>query len=76
MQLSMTQLHEALIDVQTQLAFQEAAVSELNKVVSEQQTELLTLKRQMKLLKAELDAALAVNPAVNTPNHEPPPPHY
>lgn len=76
MTLSLTQLHDAVIEMQTQMAFQEATVGELNKVVSEQQTEILTIKRQMKLLKAELDTALAVNGGVNAESGEPPPPHY
>ncbi len=64
-------------ELQTQLAFQEDTLSALNAALAEQQREILTLQRQMSLLKSQQDdhaAALADLPG--GPPVDERPPHY
>jgi SlyX protein len=46
---------EQLMDLQSQLAFQEDTVATLNEAMIEQQQEILTLRRQLTLLKERQD---------------------
>lgn len=48
-------LQQQLVDVQTQLAYQEDTVRQLNQALSAQQQEILVLRRQMQLLKQRQD---------------------
>ncbi|NND68412.1 MAG: SlyX family protein [Halioglobus sp.] len=43
-------LREMLVDLQSQLAFQEDAIAALDGVVSQQQHEIILLRRQVELL--------------------------
>lgn len=63
-----------LVEVQTQLAYQEDTVSALNDALASQQQEILVLRRQLQLLKQRLDEH-AASPAGQGAEQEKPP-HY
>jgi SlyX protein len=63
-----------LVDVQTQLAYQEDTVRELNDALARQQQEILVLRRQLQLLKQRQDEQGA-GPSAAGPLEEKPP-HY
>ncbi len=65
---------QQLFDVQTQLAYQEDMVRELNDALALQQQEILVLRRQLQLLKQRQDD-MASEPA-GPDNPDEPPPHY
>lgn len=65
---------QQLFDMQTQLAYQEDMVRELNDALALQQQEILVLRRQLQLLKQRQDD---MGSATSTEdNAEEPPPHY
>ena len=66
-----------LQDLQSQLAFQDDTIAALNEALAGQQRELLTLRRQVELLKLRQDeqaAALDERPGGDAPAERPP--HY
>jgi SlyX protein len=65
---------QQLVDVQTQLAYHEDLVGELNNALASQQQEILVLRRQLQLLKQRQDDQ-APGPAGSGPAEETPP-HY
>jgi len=65
---------QQLFDVQTQLAYQEDMVRELNDALALQQQEILVLRRQLQLLKQRQDD-MASEPG-GPDNPDEPPPHY
>jgi SlyX protein len=67
-------IRQQLVDVQTQLAYQEDTVRELNEALSRQQQEILVLRRQLQLLKQRQDEQ-GTGPATAGPLEEKPP-HY
>jgi SlyX protein len=70
----MEEVVQQLFDVQTQLAYQEDMVRELNDALALQQQEILVLRRQLQLLKQRQDD-MASEP-VGPDNADEPPPHY
>ncbi len=69
------ELQRQVEELQSQLAFQEDTVAALNEALSGQQQEILTLKRQLALLKQRLDEqALQIGEAVPAADEKPP--HY
>ena len=54
---SISKLEDNLIDLQSQLAFQEDTVQTLNKVVIEQQGQIERLNEMLTLLKQQVDQA-------------------
>ncbi len=68
------EIKQYLVDVQTQLAYQEDTVRELNEALSRQQQEILVLRRQLQLLKQRQDEQ-GTGPAAAAPLEEKPP-HY
>jgi SlyX protein len=64
---------EEIIDIQSRLAFQEDALTELNKVAARQQREIRELKEEIKQLKEGLKSVAASIPGRG---EEEPPPHY
>ena len=70
-------LKTALGELQTQLAFQEDTVDALNRALSAQQQEILTLRRQLALLKQQVEEqAAAQGEARLASADEEKPPHY
>jgi SlyX protein len=65
---------QQLFDMQTQLAYQEDMVRELNDALALQQQEILVLRRQLQLLKQRQDDMGSVSSTED--NAEEPPPHY
>jgi len=68
-------LRQQLDDVQTQMAYQEDAVRELNDALSLQQQEILLLRRQIQLLKQRQDEQGTGPDGAAAPADEKPP-HY
>ncbi len=68
-------LKEQLVELQSQLAFQEDTVSTLNEALSQQQQEILTLRRQVTLLKERQDEQ-AAQIGEGGPPVDQKPPHY
>ncbi len=66
---------ERLIDIESRIAFQEAAIQELSDVVGRQQLELDRLRNLCIDLQARLADAAASEGGRALPGHEPPP-HY
>ncbi len=65
-----------LVELQSQMAFQEDMMSSLNEALTEQQREVLLLRRQVELLKQRLEEqALSADPGSPPAGHERPP-HY
>jgi SlyX protein len=69
------ELRAQLEEVQTQLAYQEDAVRELNDALSLQQQEILLLRRQIQLLKQRQDEQGTGSHGAAAPADEKPP-HY
>lgn len=74
---ALAQLQQQLMEVQSQLAFQEDTVQALNDAVAQQQQEILLLRRQLALLKQRQDeqAVRADEQGGGLPVAEKPP-HY
>lgn len=66
-------MNERLIELETQLAFQDGVIQELNDVVISQQQQLDLLKREMQLLREQF---ASLNDKMVSSGNEPPPPHY
>jgi SlyX protein len=71
------QLKQQMMELQSQLAFQEDAVESLDAALSEQQQEILVLRRQVELLKERQETQAAAEEAggADAPANERPP-HY
>ncbi|WP_263080207.1 SlyX family protein [Endozoicomonas sp. Mp262] len=67
-------MDDVLIDLQTQLSFQEDTIAQLNDVVTRQQLDIIQLREEMEKLKA-LYRAVLDNSKVEAPANEVPP-HY
>ena len=69
------QLRQQLVDLQSQFAFHEDTVNSLNGALAEQQKEILTLQRQVSLLKQQQDEqAMQLDQSAPAANEKPP--HY
>ncbi len=64
---------DRLIELETQMAFQDSVIQELNTVVTAQQQQLDKLKRELHLLQEQL---AHLNDKMVSSGNEPPPPHY
>lgn len=70
-----TKLEDKLIDLQSQLAFQEDTVQALNEVVTEQQGQIERLNEMMMLLKHQFEQS-QFDAGVDNSLVEERPPHY
>ena len=67
--------HEAhIVDLETRLTYQEAALQELSDVIVRQQKTLDSLGAQLELLKQQMRSQAQFD--VLPTSQEPPPPHY
>lgn len=73
------ELEQRLVDLESRLAFQEQALSELSDALAaardEEGRNALLLHRVLEELK-QMRSAMAANPLAADPAQEPPPPHY
>lgn len=71
------ELKQHMMELQSQLAFQEDALGTLDQVVAQQQQEILLLRRQLELLRQRQQEQVANNEAgqINVSADEKPP-HY
>ena len=68
-------MNQALVDLQTQLSFQEDTIDQLNDVVTRQQKDIDQLRAEVNALKAAYRALVANTKAEPLPEQEIPP-HY
>lgn len=64
---------ETLVDLQTRLAFQDQAITELNDVIADQQQQLDQLREQLRMLN---DKLIMLEESVETEQDNEKPPHY
>ena len=70
-------LKEQMMDLQSQLAFQEDAVKSLDEALALQQQEILLLRRQLELLRQQQLEQSTQNEEINGSNPvDEKPPHY
>jgi SlyX protein len=73
------QLEQRLVDLETRVAFQEQALSELSDALAaardDEARNALAMHRILEELK-HMRSAVAANPFTADPSQEPPPPHY
>ena len=67
-------MENEIIDLQSKLAFQDEAISELNHVITDQQQQLDQLREEIRLLNIRI--ASVVEASNTAEEKEPPPPHY
>ncbi len=67
-------MENRIIDLQSQLAFQDQTINELNDVITDQQKQIDELRQQIQILEQRI-ISLAENSGVSG-EKEPPPPHY
>ena len=71
------ELKAAMADLQSQMAFQEDTVQALNDALADQQQEILVLRRQVELLRAQLEEqASATDATAARAAEDEKPPHY
>ncbi len=66
-------MEERIIELETKVAFQEDAISELREVTTTQEQQILKLERELKEIRAQL---IEVDLGSGGTSEEPPPPHY
>ena len=67
-------MNERITELEMQLAFQDNTINELNRVITDQQSQIDSLREQMELLHKKLQS-LSESVVLHDEN-EPPPPHY
>lgn len=71
----MSESEDLIIELQTKLAFQEDLLEDLNKVVTEQQHQIMRMNEALDGLKHQVKS-LQTDPQTAGEAKEPPPPHY
>ncbi len=69
-------LKEDMVELQSQMAFQEDTIQALNEAMATQQQEILTLRRQLELLKQRQEEQAAASDSVRDGPGDERPPHY
>lgn len=67
-------MNDDLLELQTQLSYQDDSVQQLNDVVTRQQGEIDGLRREIEVLKQQLQVLVASQSEAS--GDEAPPPHY
>ncbi len=65
-----------LVELQSQVAFQEDMMTSLNEALTDQQKEVLLLRRQVELLKQRLEEQSSSSDSAPPPAGHERPPHY
>lgn len=76
---NINELEDQIVDLQTRLAYQEDTLNELNRVISSQDQQILSLQEQMRVLVGRFrDMAEAANSNPSAPASlvDERPPHY
>lgn len=71
----MSDSEELIVELQTKLAFQDDLLEELNKVVTEQQHQIMRMNDAVEALKRQVKS-LQTEQQMTGEAKEPPPPHY
>jgi len=66
-------MEDRLMELETKVSFQEDAILKLRETVAEQEQQLYKLSKEMEAVRKHLTES---GPAPDSPNEEPPPPHY
>lgn len=67
-------MEDKLIDLESRIAFQDETIDALSQIVTQQQTQLDTLTKEVERLRDRLKAIIPSPLGSDEP--EPPPPHY
>ena len=67
-------MNDELLELQTQLSFQEDSVQQLNDVVTRHQDDIDTLRQEVDMLKQQIQ--LLISNQLDGVGEEAPPPHY
>ena len=67
-------MQDELMELQTQLSYQEDIIAQLNEVVTRQQKDIIRLTEAFSLLKKQFEEMAAEQ--MEGGGEEPPPPHY
>lgn len=71
----MDKLENAIVDLQTQLAFQEGVLEQLNQVVTDQQHYIMRLESRFEAMQLQIKSLQTTQTSLGE-GVEPPPPHY
>lgn len=72
----MSELNDAIVDLQMRIAYQEDTIAQLNEVVAQQDKSLLLLQQQMKLLLERFESLNYSQEPSGTNLVDERPPHY
>ncbi|HEY8941102.1 MAG TPA: SlyX family protein [Cellvibrio sp.] len=72
----MADLQEQLIDLQTRVAYQEDTLEQLNRVITQQDADIIQLKQQIRILAQRLEDSLRTQGQEGELIQEERPPHY
>jgi len=70
----MSELDNAIIDLQTKLSFQDGLLEDLNQVVTDQQQQIMRLESALDAVRVQVKTLQTDNAPGES--KEPPPPHY
>lgn len=72
----MSDFQEQLIDLQTRVAYQEDTLEQLNRVITQQDADIVQLKQQIRILAQRLEDSLRTQGQGGEPMQDERPPHY
>ncbi len=67
-------MNSDLLDLQTQISYQEDSIQQLNDVITQQQADIILLRREMNMLKTRFIELMGT--LQDSQGDEAPPPHY
>jgi SlyX protein len=72
----MNDLQEQIIDLQTRVAYQEDSLAQLNQVITRQDTDIIQLRQQVRLLAKKIEESLYSSESGELDIAAERPPHY
>lgn len=72
----MSDFQEQLIDLQTRVAYQEDTLEQLNRVITQQDADIVQLKQQIRILAQRLEDSLRTQGQGGEQMQDERPPHY